>query len=272
MTKYTDSTLDISITSLKVIYLCFMNMQDTEWFADWFDTSYYHTLYKNRDFTEAEGFIQRLVDTLDLPKKSSVLDLACGKGRHSVTLSNCGFDVLGVDLSANSIAEAKKFETEGLSFEVHDMREAIPNRTFNAVFNLFTSFGYFDSLNDNLRVIQSIRTMLKDQGILVIDFMNAVRIVNELVEKELKHVDGIDFHIERRYDGTHIFKEIRFDADNQHHSYMERVQALTLNDFVALLEGVDFEILRTFGDFQLNSFEESSSDRLIIIAQLKSWD
>ena len=260
------------MTSPKVIYLCSMNKQGTEWFADWFDTPYYHTLYKNRDFTEAEGFIRRLVAGLNLPKGAQVLDLACGKGRHSVTLSTCGFDVLGVDLSANSIAEAKKNESEGLRFAVHDMREVIPNECFHAIFNLFTSFGYFDSLEENNRVMHSIREMLGAEGILVIDFMNSTRIVSELVERETKEVDGIHFQIERRYDGTHIFKDIRFEADGKKHAYLERVQALQLADFVALLEGVNFEILRTFGDFELNAYDEDSSERLIIIAQLQPWN
>lgn len=249
-----------------------MNKQGTEWFADWFDTPYYHTLYKNRDVTEAEGFMSRLVTSLNLPSRAKVLDLACGKGRHSVTLSNFGFDVLGVDLSPNSIAEAKTNEAEGLRFAVHDMREVIPNERFHAVFNLFTSFGYFDSLEDNNRVMHAIREMLRDQGILVIDFMNSTRTVNELMERESKEVDGILFQISRRYDGTHIYKDIYFEADGKNHSYTERVQALRLEDFVALLEGVNFEILRTFGDFDLNAYDEHSSERLIIIAQLRPWN
>ena len=259
-------------TSPKVNYLCSMNKQDTEWFADWFDTPYYHTLYKNRDLTEADGFIRRLVATLHLPSDARVLDLACGKGRHSVTLSSCGFDVLGVDLSANSIAEARKNESSRLRFAVHDMREVIPNVQFQAIFNVFTSFGYFDSLDDNCRVLHAIREMLEVDGILVIDFMNAVRVVQTLVERESKEVDGICFEITRRFDGTHIYKDIRFEADGRQHAFSERVQALTLADFVALLEGVNFEILRTFGDFDLNPYTEHSSDRLIIVAHLKAWN
>lgn len=249
-----------------------MDKQDTEWFTDWFDTSYYHTLYKNRDLTEADGFIRRLVSTLNLPADAKVLDLACGKGRHSVTLSSCGFDVLGVDLSSNSIAEAQKSATSRLRFAVHDMREVIPNAQFQAIFNVFTSFGYFDSLEDNNRVLQAIRAMLVVDGILVIDFMNAVRVVNTLVERETKEVDGICFDITRRFDGMHIYKEIRFDADGKQHTYTERVQALGLTDFVTLLEGANFEILRTFGDFDLNHYDENSSDRLIIVAHLKAWN
>lgn len=246
-----------------------MKMQGKEWFADWFDTSYYHTLYKNRDMTEAEQFIRRLVDQLPLEKGARVLDLACGKGRHAVTLSECDFNVLGVDLSPNSIKNANKFENDTLKFAIHDMREVIPNEQFDGIFNLFTSFGYFDSIADNQRMVDSIAKMLRPNGLLVIDFMNAHRVVSNLVETESKTVDGITFDIQRRFDGTHIFKDINFDADGKNHSYTERVQGLKKNDFVSLLSNANFEILHSFGNFNLDEFEENSSDRLIIIAQLK---
>lgn len=244
-------------------------MQGKEWFADWFDTTYYHTLYKNRDVSEAKQFIQRLIQHLPLKNNDRVLDLACGKGRHAVTLSECGFHVLGVDLSTNSISEARRFENDSLKFAVHDMREVIPNEEFDGVFNLFTSFGYFDSIDENQRAVDSIAKMLKPNGMLVIDFMNAHQVVANLVESETKSVDGITFNIERKFDGTHIFKHIRFTADDQDHEFTERVQALTLEDFSSMLDASNFKILDSFGDFDLNPFEETTSDRLIIIAQLK---
>lgn len=245
-----------------------MEMQSKEWFADWFDTSYYHTLYKNRDLSEAKQFIQRLVEYLPLRKEDHVLDLACGKGRHAVTLSECGFSVLGVDLSPNSISEAREFENDSLKFAVHDMRETIEGEKFDGVFNLFTSFGYFDSIEENQKAVDSIGKMLNPNGILVIDFMNAHKVVANLVQSETKIVDGISFNIERTFDGTHIFKQISFQADGQEFSFTERVQALTLSDFSSLLDAANFKILDSFGDFDLRSFEETTSDRLIIIAQL----
>lgn len=249
-----------------------MKIQSKDWFADWFDTSYYHTLYKNRDILEAEQFIQRLIRHLPLEKGDRVLDLACGKGRHAVTLSECGFDVLGVDLSPNSIIDAKKFEKNSLKFAVHDMRNVIKDEQFDGIFNLFTSFGYFDSLEDNQRTVNSIAQMLRPNGLLVIDFMNAHRVISNLVKTESKTVDGITFHIQRRFDGTHIYKDINFEADGRNHSFTERVQGLKKNDFVSLLNKANFEILHSFGNFNLDKFEENSSDRLIIIAQLKPWN
>jgi SAM-dependent methyltransferase len=246
-------------------------MEQKEWFAEWFDTSYYHTLYKNRDEEEAANFISRLIDNLKLPISDYLLDLACGKGRHSITLNQLGYTVKGVDLSPNSIAEANKTSNEHLKFAVQDMREAIPNEKFDAIFNLFTSFGYFDSIDDNIRVVQAMNAMLNENGILVIDFMNATKVIESLVLEEEKIIDGIEFHIERKYDGQHIFKFIHVKDGDAIFDYLERVQGLRQIDFEKLLSENGFEILRTFGDFNLNPFEEKSSDRLIIIAKKIEW-
>ena len=123
-----------------------------EWFESWFDTHYYHVLYKNRDHSEAEVFIKNLFNELAIQPGVNVLDLACGKGRHSIFVNSLGFDTTGVDLSTKSIAEAKINESETLRFFEHDMRNPLPNSEFGLVLNLFTSFGYFDCDDDNLAV------------------------------------------------------------------------------------------------------------------------
>lgn len=238
-----------------------------EWFASWFDTKYYHTLYQNRDNIEARRFIENLIADLKIPKGKNVLDLACGKGRHSITLNELGYNVLGVDLSSNSIKIASQFSSDSLSFAVHDMRNTIEGKVFDAIFNLFTSFGYFDDESDNLSVLHAINSMLNEDGLLIIDFMNATHVINTLVTFELKSVDGIDFKIERNYDGKHIYKEIEFSDNGEIFHFTERVQALTIDIFENLLSKSGFRILRTFGDFDLSPFDKLQSDRLIIIAQ-----
>lgn len=241
-------------------------MESKEWFVSWFDTTYYHSLYKNRDEAEAKLFVSKLVRFLDLEQNSKVLDLACGKGRHSVTLNELGMNVLGVDLSKNSIECAKTHETDTLKFEVHDMRELILDKKFEAVFNLFTSFGYFDHYSDNEKVIQSVHQMLLPEGVFVLDFMNSEKTIDLLVENETKIVDGITYIIRRKYDGKHIFKEIQFSDNGKNFKFTERVQALKLNDFNSLLTKNNFQIIHTFGNFNLDPFDAQTSDRLILIA------
>lgn len=240
--------------------------KEVKWFQEWFDTTYYHTLYKHRDDKEAQLFIDNLLNLLKIPKNNICLDLACGKGRHAKYLSENGLNVIGLDLSENSIKEAKKFESENLKFDTHDMREVYKENYFDCVFNLFTSFGYFDSNKDNIKVLTSIHQMLKKNGTLVIDFMNAEKVINNLVKQEVKTIDDIDFNISRKFDGEHIFKNIRFNDKNEQFDFTERVQALRKNDFEEMLTATGFKINYTFGDFLLNEFNIEKSSRLIIIA------
>jgi len=232
--------------------------EEKTWFKTWFNTKYYHILYKDRNDNEAKKFISNLLGLLKLPPNSNCLDLACGKGRHARFLCENNLTVLGVDLSENSIKEAQKFENENLKFEVQDMRNSFRENEFDAVFNLFTSFGYFDSQQDNLKVLQAINRMLKQEGLLVIDFMNAHKVTKNLVATEIKKADDIQFNITRNYDGNHIFKNIEFDVDVEKHNYTERVQALQLKDFKLLLKETGFELLETFGNFNLEKFDRSN--------------
>ena len=111
------------------------------WFANWFDSPYYHLLYKNRDDKEAQSFIDNLIYRLKIPKKSTILDVACGKGRHSIYFNKRGMKVEGIDLSHNSINIAKKEENRTLKFSVHDMRKVFKKDAFGIIVNLFTSFN-----------------------------------------------------------------------------------------------------------------------------------
>lgn len=240
-------------------------IKDTQqWFASWFDTKYYHILYKDRDYGEAQQFMDNLTNYLNIPEGGTILDLACGKGRHSVYLNSLGYKVTGVDLSENSIADAKQYENETLHFNVHDMTKPYP-KTFDAVFNLFTSFGYFDDKASNLNTILSIKAELNEFGFGVIDFMNAEYVIDNLVTENTKTVDGIVFQQKRKLEDGFIVKDILFEAEGEKFEYQERVRAFTLNDFEVLFEKAGVYLLDVFGDYKLRKFDAKTSERLILI-------
>ena len=243
-----------------------MNMQKetNNWFASWFDTPYYHILYKDRDYEEAQLFMDNITQYLNLPEDAKILDLACGKGRHSIYLNKLGYNVTGADLSENSIAEASKYSNEKLHFTVHDMREPFDEK-FDAIFNLFTSFGYFESDDDNLITLKAIHESLSEFCFAVIDFMNVYKVINDLVPHEVKTVEGIDFHIKWYVEDNHIIKEIDFEDKGKQFHYTEKVKALTLEDFEAMMEEAGIYLLDVFGDYKLHKFYKNESDRLIMI-------
>jgi len=240
-------------------------IKDTsEWFSSWFDTPFYHILYKDRNDAEAHAFMDTLTNYLNLPEGGTILDLACGKGRHSVYLNTLGYEVTGADLSENSIAFAKQFENKRLHFEVHDM--CMPfNKPFDAVFNLFTSFGYFDNDEDNLNTIKAIKADLNDTGFGVIDFMNSDFVIEHLVPEEVKIIEGITFFLKRYAKDGYIFKDISFTHKNVDYNFQERVKAFSLNDFEALFEQAGVYLLDVFGDYKLSKFRPQTSERLVMI-------
>lgn len=241
-----------------------MQEDKVKWFASWFNTPYYHILYKDRNYAEAGLFMENLTQYLNLPENAKILDLACGRGRHSKYLNKLGYNVIGADLSEKSIAEASKFSNQDLHFVVHDMREPFAEK-FDAVFNLFTSFGYFENDEDNLTTLKAIKNSLNKYGFAVIDFMNVDYVLKNLIPEETKTVDGIDFHIKRYEKDNQIYKDISFADNGTEYNYTEKVKALRLENFESLMEEAGIHLLDIFGDYKLHKFDKKQSERLIMI-------
>ena len=229
---------------------------------DWFDSDYYHVLYKHRDYNEARNFINNIVEYLDLKKGSKILDLACGIGRHSIYLDKIGFKVVGTDKSPNNIKKAKASHNQSLSFLQMEMIDDT-NHKYDVIFNLFTSFGYVNR-DYNLKTIKNIERQLKDDGTVIVDFMNTLFVKNNLVIEETKVIDDLSFKIKRKSDGKHIYKEIKFH-DKKNYFFQEKVMDLSLKDFEKYLIKYNLKIIKTFGDYNLNEFDIENSERLIMV-------
>jgi SAM-dependent methyltransferase len=239
-------------------------LKTNNWFASWFDSPYYHVLYKERNEKEAQLFMDNIVHYLNLPEDAKILDLACGKGRHSIYLNQMGFQVTGADLSSNSITIAKEFENETLKFVQHDMRKPFDQK-FDAIFNLFTSFGYFENEEDNFTTLKAIKDSISEYGFAVIDFMNVPNVLANLVSEEVKNVDTIDFNIKRYLKEGYIYKEIEFEDQGEKFHFIEKVKGLTLEDFETMMENAGIYLLDIFGDYKLKKFHKLESERLILI-------
>lgn len=236
-----------------------------QWFETWFDSPFYHRLYCHRSDDEAQIFVQNICSELKLPIGAKVLDVACGKGRHSLALNKLGYEVTGVDLSASSIAHAKQFENERLHFFEHDMRLPLPEKNFDAVFNLFSSFGYFENTADNLLALQSMTAALKPFGLLVLDFLNSETVVKKLVPREIVPRDDIQFHIQRKLSNGFVVKQIDFLHEGETHHYEERVQLINFQQFRTWFLQCGLQVQQVYGDYELNDFQPTASPRLILV-------
>ena len=237
-----------------------------EWFVNWFDTPYYHLLYDHRDENEAKYFMKNLISFLHLKKGDKILDLPCGKGRHSLFLNTQGFDVVGSDLSVNSIQAAKKFENKTLKFTTHGMRDPLLGK-YNAIFNLFTSFGYFDDEESNITVLKNFKNAIDRNGFIVIDFLNISKVINDLINKQEITKNGITFQINKYVKNNFLMKEIYFEADQKEHHFSEKLQCLDLSTMENFAKMAGLKISHTFGNYNLDTFDKEVSDRLILILE-----
>tara|TARA_S200000501_G_scaffold18234_1_gene16121 strand:- start:170 stop:907 length:738 start_codon:yes stop_codon:yes gene_type:complete len=233
---------------------------------NWFNSDYYHILYKNRDKKEAEFFINNLIKKLKIKKGSKILDLACGVGRHSFYLNKKGMNVIGIDNSENNINKAKKIENTYLKFKKKEMTEDY-GQDFDFIFNLFTSFGYINE-EHNFNTFKSINNSLVNQGILVIDYLNVFRIKEELIEKETKKIRNIIFNIKRSFKENFIVKKIKIKDNNEIFYFEERVMELTLNDFKKYLKKFNFKILDVYGNYNLDNYNKNSERLIMIIKKI----
>ena len=238
------------------------------WFATWFDSTYYHLLYRHRNDEEARFFMDKLVRHLKIAEGCRILDLACGKGRHSIYLADKGYDVTGVDLSPESIEHAKQYERKNLHFHTHDMRETLNSGPFDYIFNLFTSFGYFPTEQEHISTLLEMKKGLtSSESILVIDFFNAHKSISGLVLSEEKTLDGISFRINRRVENGYILKDIRFEDKGQKFYFQERVRAFVLEDFDKMFAEVGLQVSELFGSYDLREYNKQESDRLIMLVR-----
>ena len=240
------------------------------WFETWFDTEYYHLLYNNRNHAEADAFVEKLFAAGVLSAGMHVLELACGKGRHAAAMHRLGARVLGVDLSANSIAAAQALAAPGLSFAVHDMRRPLPGQAhgYDAVTNLFTSLGYFDDEADNARVLQNVAAALRPGGTFVLDFLNTAPTLRNLKPTHTELRGPVRFDITKRYEGGKIIKTISVnEGGNTAGPFVEQVQALAPADLVRLCQGAGLQVVAQYGDYHLHALEVESSARCILVCK-----
>lgn len=245
-------------------------METKDWFRNWFNSPFYHLLYMNRNNDEAMAFIEKLVGRLKINTNTKILDVACGKGRHSKALADMGFDVTGVDLSIESITEAKNYEADNLHFYTHDMRLPFWINYFEIAFNFFTSFGYFKTQREHNNAIRSITQSLKKDGLLVIDYLNVHYEEANFERMMQKKIDDLNFIVTKWHNETHFYKQVQV-ADNinglPRHLSTERVAKFSLGDFNEMLSLQRMQIQEVYGDYNLEHYDINKSPRMIIVAK-----
>ncbi len=232
------------------------------WYKEWFGSEYLE-LYSHRDRAEAEAHVRFVLEVMGETRPSAALDLACGAGRHTVALRDSGIRTLGVDLSLTLLTETPRFP--GVAGDMCCLPFA--DRSFDWVLNFFTSFGYFESEEQNLEVLREIARVLTSGGRFLIDLFNRDRVVANLVPRERQRRAGYEVEIERWFDARteRVNKRIRVLASNRKvQTFLESVRAYSRHEVEEALNGSGLSVDRLYGDFRGGEFREDS-ERLILV-------
>jgi len=237
--------------------------QEADWFEEWFGEDYLH-IYQHRDETEAEHAIELIATNLAGRRIETVLDLACGAGRHSKVLCERWWTV-GLDLSM-SLLRTARHDSGDAPFVRADMRELpFADHSFDLVVNLFTSFGYFDDDREQVRVLAGVRSAMRDGGTLVIDFFNANQVRRELVPYDERVENGITIEQRRSISPDDRFVEKTITLRERGKEYTERVRLLSPKDLERMLITAGFRVVRLFGDYAGRDWSDDSP-RTILFA------
>lgn len=242
------------------------------WFEDWFDSPLYELLYANRNEEEAQKLADLIEKKIPAEEYPNIVDVGCGRGRHSITLAERGYHTTGLDLSMQAIEKAQRIADDrglqNIKFHIRDMRQPLSAR-FDAALNLFTTFGYFMENEENERVLKSVNNMLRNNGLFLIDYLNSEKVKSELVPEEKGNHEGVEYTIKRYVEHGCVYKNIWFSGDKVESpkEYNERVKLYDLKWFEDVMRRSGFSIREVMGSYSGDVFNESSSPRLIILAE-----
>ncbi|HKI78293.1 MAG TPA: class I SAM-dependent methyltransferase [Ignavibacteriaceae bacterium] len=241
-----------------------------DWFKDWFNTDEYLNVYRHRNEAEAKQLVNLIIESIDLPKDSQVLDLACGAGRHSILFALNGYNVTAVDLSDKLLDVAEKSALENnvkIHFIKSDIRKFDSDKRFDLVINLFTSFGYFDNDSENFRLFTLANKLLNPNGFFVLDYLNKLYTENNLVGESIDKYNHKEIIQRRHIENQRVIKNIIIRENGDERSYSESVRMYSKEELTNAITASGLVIENIFGGFDGEKFDEEKSQRIILIAK-----
>jgi SAM-dependent methyltransferase len=242
---------------------------DTPWYRRWFGEEYLD-LYPHRDQDEARRAVDLLMRRVELAPEARVLDLACGAGRHLQALAGQGLAAVGLDLSEPLLLRARKRVPEAHLVR-GDMRWLpLATASVDAVTSFFTSFGYFDSEEEDRRVLGEMRRVLRPGGKVLLDFLNAKSVAADLTPRDEREVDGRRVVQERRLvdEGRKVEKRIHLAPGpngEPAQQFRERVRLYQPEELEAMMRRADLEPEERLGSYGGDPFGPDSP-RVILLA------
>jgi SAM-dependent methyltransferase len=240
------------------------------WWQKFFD-EHYLKVYDELE-TRSSLEVEFIIKMLDLKPKARILDLCCGYGRHSIELAQRGFRVTGYDLSDFFLQKAKQ-DSHALGLKIEfkkgDMRKLPFEERFDAVVNMFTSFGYFEKENDDLKVLKGVCKVLKKKGLFLLDLKNREQLIRNF-QRRRWHPENDFIMLEdnffdlftSRWEST---RTLLFGNGKKRESSFS-LRLYSFAEILNLLKKAGFVLESVYGDFDFTEYS-LDSPRMILISR-----
>ncbi|MFZ4525066.1 MAG: class I SAM-dependent methyltransferase [Chlorobium sp.] len=251
------------------------NESSPVWYEKWFNHPLYLELYSHRGNDEAARCIHTILSISGLalkdPASLSVLDIACGAGRHAIELARLGYIVTGNDLAPYLLEEARKAALKShlpLKLSCCDMRLIADNDHYDLVVQLFTSFGYFDLKEDDQRVIKNAYGLLNNDGWYVLDLLNPLHLSKNLVPYSRRNAGELSVIEKRAFNGDRITKSMDITSPlGETVTFNESVRLYREEEIRAMLQNEGFTVATIVGNYRGEPFIVNDSPRMMIFSR-----
>ncbi len=244
-----------------------------EWWASIFDDDFLAVMpaHPKRDIRRE---LDLVVDSLGVEPGGLVLDLACGAGRHAIGMARRNYRVVGVDLSLSMLARAGEMAQEAgqkINFIHGDMRDLGFDQTFDGVYCLGTSFGFFDD-QVNVKVIEGVHRALKPGGNFLLEIANrdhAITRQPNLLWFEMGDVVSME-ETDFNYINSRLYvnRNIILDGGQRQTKHEYSVRLYALHEIGQIMHNCGFAVTRVSGHASSpGAFFGVDSQKLIIVAQ-----
>ena len=228
-------------------------------------------LFAQRHWSAVPVEVEAIISLLQLHPGMSILDLCCGPGRHSLELARRGFYVTGVDRTRRYLDKAAaQAANEGLQIEFvqEDIRNFCRPNAFDAVLNLYTSFGYFEDPQEDQQVAVNMSRSLKPGGVLIMEMMGKEVLARIFQERSWREEDGVLVLEERKISSGWSWIENRWilfkDGKRIEHSISHRLYSAT--ELRSLLEACGLTRTEVYGDLAGRPYDHTAK-RLVVVGQ-----
>ena len=248
-----------------------ISQEKKQWFEnESFWQNFGPVMFDSQRWAEAPGIAESVIKIAGLTKGSSVLDAGCGPGRISVELAAKGLDVTGVDIIQSELDAAKdSADAEGVKLDLIncDLRSFKSQKKFDCAINLYTSFGYCDTIEEDFQILKNIADSLRDDGFFILECTSRETAILYFTDGEWFERSGLtvltQFSVEGAWEGLRSkWTIINREGQRIEHEFVQRLYSAI--ELKRMMMRAGFNSVEIYGNYDFSPYNEHAKTMVIV--------